>query len=111
MDLFWLGGQGPEDVPQWACLYLVTTLKVPPENLIRLRSVQKVGLWDEKLVTFVRIYDPHASEEVLQVKDFTSLDHHSELILYEGYREKGSDHVFLECRATPKPPPTSTLSW
>ena len=103
MDLFWLGGQGFKDVPHWAYLYLVTTLNVPSENLVGLRSVQKVGFWDGKLVTFVRIYDPRASEQTLQVKDFTSLDLHPELILYEGYWEKVSDRVFLERRAAPKP--------
>ena len=103
MDLFWLGGEGPKDVPHWAYMYLVTTLKVPPENLTSLLSVQKVGFWDDKLVTFVRIYGPRASEGALGVKDFTSLDQHPELILYEGYWEKGSDRVFLERRAAPKP--------
>ena len=103
MDLFWLGGEGFKDIPHWAYFYLVTTMKVPPENLAGLRSVQKVGFWDGKLVTFVRIYDPRASEEAWQVKDFTSLDQHLELILYEGYWEKGSDRVFLERRTAPKP--------
>ena len=84
-------------------MYLVTTMKVPPENLTVLRSVQKVGLWDGKLVTFVRIYDPLHSEKALPVRDFTSLDQHPELILYEGYWEKGSDRVYLEHKAVPKP--------
>jgi len=103
MDLFWIRGEGPKDVPSWAYMYLTTTLKVPPENLSSLLSVQKVGLWDGKLVTFIRIYNPSASEEALVVKNFTSLDQHLELILYEGYWEKASDRVFLERRSTPKP--------
>ena len=103
MDLFWLGGEGPKDIPSWAYLYLLTPLNVPPENLTSLRSVQKVGLWEGKLVTFVRIYDPRISEEACEVKDFTSLDDHPELILYEGYWEKDSDRVYLECKVTPKP--------
>ncbi len=103
MDLFWLGGVGPEDILSWVYMYLVTTLKVPAENLTGLRSVQKMGFWDGKLVTFIRIYNPSASEETLQVKDFTSLDQHPELILYEGYQENDSYCVFLERRAAPKP--------
>ena len=89
MDLFWLSGEGPQDIPSWVYLYLVTTLKVPPENLTGLRSVQKMGFWDRKLVTFIRIYDPRTSEEALQVKDFTSLDQHPELILYDIRRVLG----------------------
>ena len=103
MDLFWLGGEGPKDIPSWVYMYLVTTLKVLSENLTALRSVQKMGFWDGKLVTFIRIYDPRATEEALQVKDFTSLDQHPELVLYEGYWEKGSDRVFLQHRGAPKP--------
>ena len=103
MDLLWLGGEGPKDIPGWVYIYLVTTLKVPPENLTGLRSVQKTGFVEGKPVTFIRIYDPRASEEAWQVKNFTSLDEHPDLILYEGYWEKGSDHVFLECRTAPKP--------
>ena len=104
MDLFWLGGEGFKDIPHWAYLYLVTTMKVPPENLAGLRSVERVGFWDGKLVTFFRIYDPRISEQKLQVKDFTSLGRHPELILYEGYWEKDSNRVSLTGKAAPTPP-------
>ena len=103
MDLFWLGGEGPKDIPSWVYMYLVTTLKVPPDNLTNLLSVQKVGFWDSKLVTFIRIYNPSAIADTLQVKDFTSLDQHPKLILYEGYWEMGSYHVYLERKTAPKP--------
>ncbi len=102
MDVFWLGGQGPKEIPSWVYLYLVNTLKVPSESLTGLRSVEQVGFWDGKLVTFVRIYDPRVSEEKLRVKGFTSLEQYPELILYEGYWEKVSDRVFLEHKAAPE---------
>ena len=107
MDLFWLGGEGPKDIPGWVYVHLVTTLKVPAENLTGLRSVQKMGFCEGKLVTFIRIYDPRTSEEAWRVKDFTSLDQHPELILYEGYWEKGSDRVYLERKTAPKHSPSS----
>jgi len=103
MDLFWLGGEGPKDIPGWVNMHLLTTLEVPAEKLTGLRSVQKTGFWEGKPVTFFRIYDPRVSEEAWQVKNFTSLDQHPELILYEGYLEKGSDHVYLEHKVAPKP--------
>jgi len=103
MDLIWLGGEGPKDIPSLVYAYLVTTLEVPPEDLTRLRSVQKMSFWDDKLVTFIRIYDPLTSEEARQVKDFSSLDQHPELVLYEGYWEKESDRVYLERKTAPKP--------
>jgi hypothetical protein len=104
MDLIWLSGEGPKDIPPLVYVYIVTTLEVPAENLTGLRSVLKTGFWEDKPVTFIRIYDPRVNEEAWQVKDFTSLDEHPDLILYEGYWEKGSDHVYLERKTAPKPP-------
>ena len=104
MDWLWLSGEGPKDVPWSAHWYLVSTLKVPSESLKGLLSLLKVGFWDGKPVTFIRIYDPFAIEQTLQVKDFASLDLHPELILYEGYWEKSTNFVFLERRAAAKPP-------
>jgi hypothetical protein len=106
MDLFWLGGEGSQDIPAWAYMYLVTTLKVAPESLTGLRSVKRTGFWEGKRVSFIRIYDPRASEEVWEVKDFTSLDRNPELVLYEGYCAKGSGRIFLQRgKAAPKPQP------
>jgi hypothetical protein len=103
MDLFWLGGEGPHDIPSWAHVYLVTTLKVLPENLTGLRAVEKIGFRDGKQVSFIRIYDPRTSDEALQIRDFTYLDQNPELVLYEGHWEKESDRVFLQRgKATPK---------
>jgi len=100
-DLFWLGGDGPKDIPGQVYLHLLTILKVPPENLAGLRCVQQAGFWEDKPVTFIRIYDPRASEEAWRIKDFASLDQHPELILYEGYWETGSDRVYLKDKGTP----------
>lgn len=101
MDLFWLGGEGPKELPWSAHRYLVTMLSVPSESLKGLRSLQKVGFWDGRQVTFIRIYDPLAVERTVKISDFASLDLHPQLILYEGYWEKASDFVFLERRAAP----------
>ncbi len=95
MDLFWLGGEGPKDIPSWVYLHLVTRLEEPPEKISGLRSVQKVGFWDGKPVTFFRIYDPRSSDEALRVSDFTYLDRRPHLVLYEGYCEKESNEVYL----------------
>ena len=103
MDLLWLGGEGPRDIPPAVNVYLHSELQVAFEDLIGLRAVQKVGFWDNKLVTFVRIYDPLASNEASSIKDFTSLDQNPELILYEGYWEKDNNSVFMERRALRKP--------
>lgn len=102
MDLFWLSGEGPKDMPPLVYVHLMTAFEVPAENLTGLRSVLKTGFWDGKPVTFIRIYDPSASDEARQVKDFTFLDERPELILYEGYFEKDSDRVHLERKTAPE---------
>ncbi len=102
MDLFWLNGEGPKDIPAWVYVHLVTKLEVPVETLAGLRSVQKTGFWEGKPVIFIRIYDPRASEEAFQVKNFTLLDARPHLILYEGYWEKDSNRVHLESKTTLK---------
>jgi len=103
MDLFWLGGEGPKDIPGWISLYLLNTLELPAEKLTGLRSVQKTGFWEGKPVFFIRIYNPSASEEAWQVKDFNSLDEQPHLILYEGHWERDSYQVYLERKTAPKP--------
>jgi hypothetical protein len=102
VDLIWLGGEGPKDIPPLVYVHLMTNFELPADKLTGLRSVLKTGFWEGKPVTFIRIYDSSVSDEARQVKDFTSLDEHADLILYEGYWEKGSDRVFLECRTAPK---------
>ena len=101
MEMFWLGGEGPKDIPSPVYLYLMTTLKVPSETMVKLRSVLKPGFYNGKPVTFFRIYDPN-NEQLLQVKNFIYLDEHPELIIYEGYWENNSDHVYMEHQAGKK---------
>lgn len=101
MEMFWLGGEGPKDIPSPVYVYLMTTLQVSSENLVKLRSVLKTGFYDGKPVTFFRIFDPN-NEQLLQVKDFIYLDEHPELIIYEGYWEKNGDRVCLEGKPSRK---------
>jgi hypothetical protein len=96
MDLFWVGGEGPKDIPSWVYVYMLTTFKLPPEALTNLRSVQKTGFQDSKPVTFIRIYDS-TNDEALKIKDFNYLDKYEQLILFEGYWEKDYK-VFIESR-------------
>lgn len=99
MGWLWIGGEGPKDLPQWAYSYLVTTLKVPPEGLIDTMCVMKAGYREGKPVSFIRIYNYLAREKKAAINDFTSLDQQPELILYEGYCETDSGHIFIEARA------------
>ena len=102
MELFWLGGDSPGEIPGLVYLHLIKTIQVPADKLAGLRSVQKEGFGEGKAVTFIRIYNPNAGEEAWHVKNFASLDNYPHLILYEGYWEKSGDSVFLTGNMEPK---------
>ena len=53
-------------------------------------------------MTLFRIFDPKASDEARQIRNFVALDRHPELILYEGYCEKDSHRVHLERQPSPQ---------
>ena len=97
----WLGGEGPKEIPQWAYLYLVTTLNVDPDFLGPLKCVEQMNFEGDRLLNLIRIFDPTPVRETVRIKDFASLDRHPDLILYEGYTEKGSGKVHIACRAAP----------
>jgi hypothetical protein len=46
-------------------------------------------------VSLIRIFDPTKVPPDTPVEDFTSLDTHPDLILYEGYQELESDRLNL----------------
>ena len=65
----WIRGDGPEDIPQWAYLYLIFTLKIPPDHLGFLQTVSKVGFLDGRPVTFLRIFDPEIASKTMMIKE------------------------------------------
>ena len=96
MDLFWLGGEGPKEVPWFVHYYLVNSIEVPADKLFGLYSLQKKGYRKGKPVTFFRIYNPSHCENIWPVKDFNYLDQYPEFILYEGYWEKVGEQIVVE---------------
>ncbi len=104
MPWLWQGGNSPGDVPYWAYRHLVTELKVGSDSLTDLRAVVKVGFVDGVLVDFIRIFDPEVARKVVRVTDFTSLDQHPELIIYEGYMESQSGKIYMVARPHPAKP-------
>lgn len=96
MKWLWQGGSDPKDIPQWAYMHLVTVLKVEPELLTNLKCVEQINFDGNVLLNLIRIYDDRAMKEMaIEVEDFTSLDEHPKSILYEGYKEKESERVYI----------------
>ena len=109
MNRLWIGGEGLHEMPLWAYQYLVLTLNIPPDSIIKLKCVERMGFVSGAFVHLVRIFDPASAENIATIKDFKTLDHHPELILYEGYKEKASEKVLLApCSYQPSPPASET---
>lgn len=98
MTRLWRGGGEPRDIPQWAYLYLVTTLKVDPDQLSQLKCVEQISFEGNRLVSLIRIFDPKAVPGTAKIEGFTSLDQHPDLIIFEGYKEKESGRVHFPAR-------------
>ncbi len=100
MTWLWRSREGTRDLPIWAHMYLVATLGVAnDERLTQLRCVEQMNFEGDVLLNLIRIFDPRTVPEATKLRDFTSLDQHPELILYEGYMEKESGEVHITSRA------------
>ena len=111
MSWLWLSKEGPGGMPIWAHMYLVTTLEVAnDERLSQLKCVEQLNFEGDVLLNLIRIFDPKTVPEATRIKDFTSLDQHPELILYEGYMEKESGRVHIICRAAARQGNESTVT-
>lgn len=98
MAWLWKGIEGPHPIPDWAYSYLVTILEVNPGLLL---CVEQINFEGDVLLKLIRVFDPLAVPEGSKIEDFTSLDQHPELILYEGYRDEESGKVQINIHKRP----------
>lgn len=92
---------GPRPIPGLVGKYLTTEYKVD-EDLVRLlmsvvrKRPQAVGAFD------CRIFDQSdAGARKIKVQDYTTLDAHPELVLYEGWFDENSKRVELKEKRSP----------
>jgi hypothetical protein len=93
----------PKDIPEPVGRYLVFDLRKNPDWVWKLKCV--VRRQQEKYRYDVRVFDEaQAAAKKVRVGDYTSLDEHPELILFEGWYDKKSMAVNVEERLelTPK---------
>jgi hypothetical protein len=87
---------GPRPIPGLVSKHLIAEYRVEPDFAQILKAVVRRSPKAEKALD-CRIYDEsEAAASEVQIKDYTSLDGHPELILYEGWFDEGSKHVELE---------------
>jgi hypothetical protein len=86
----------PKDIPEPVGRYLIVELGQNPDWVWHLKSVMRPRQ-EEKDCYDVRVFDEgKAAQKNVTVKDYTSLDEHPELILYEGWFDKRSYKVEIE---------------
>jgi len=91
---------GPTSIPGLVATYLTTEMKEEPNWVNHLMMVMLPNHHGTEAFD-IRIFDPEeASAKKVKVKDYTSLDQHPDLILYEGWFDKESKHVELTGKAS-----------
>ncbi|MGB9627385.1 MAG: hypothetical protein ACPL6D_01875 [Thermodesulfobacteriota bacterium] len=91
-----VGLSGPREIPAIVQNYLVTEKKMDPDLVKLLKALVYKSNSGEKAFN-IRIYDEaDAVANKVQIKDYTTLDQHPHLILYEGVYDEGSKYVKLE---------------
>lgn len=87
---------GPRDIPEPVGRHLVVQLGKNPDWVWNLKSVVR-RRQEGKDSYDVRVFDrAQVAEQKVSVQDYTSLDEHPELILFEGWFDKKSMEVHTE---------------
>ncbi|UCH21770.1 MAG: hypothetical protein JSU83_00400 [Deltaproteobacteria bacterium] len=86
----------PKDLPQEVGRHLVVEKNLDPDWVWSLKCTlrQQAG---KKTTHDIRIFSQEtAAQKGVSVMDYTSLDSHPELVLYEGYYDKQTREVHIE---------------
>ncbi len=87
---------GPREIPGPVQSYLVAERKIDPDLVKLLKAVIHKGETGEAPLN-IRVFDnSEALAKKVQVKDYTSLDEHPDLMIYEGWFDERSKQVKLE---------------
>ena len=96
---------GPKDIPDHVARYLVVVEKKDSDWVWKLKGV--VRPTEKKKAFYCRVFSEAAAAKAgVKVKDWSSLDEHFDLILWEGYVDKETNTVRPEKFAKPAAPAT-----
>jgi hypothetical protein len=83
----------PKDIPELIGRYLIRQMKKEPDWVWKLKGVVRPRLEGKDAFDF-RVFDEaQVAAKKVTVKDYTSLDEHPDLILYQGRFDKKSGEV------------------
>ena len=87
---------GPREIPGPVQNYLVAEIKMDPDLVKLLKALIRMGETGEAPLN-IRVFDnSEAQARQIEVKDYTSLNEHPDLIIYEGSFDEKSKQVKLE---------------
>ncbi|MBI2853552.1 MAG: hypothetical protein HYX87_01350 [Chloroflexi bacterium] len=103
--MFWKkssdGLPGPKDIPELVGRHMVVEENKDPDWVWKLKGVVRPA--DKKKAFYCRVFDDsRAATSGVKIRDWTSLDEHPELILWEGYFDKEANVVRREKVGQPK---------
>ena len=89
---------GPRGIPDFVGKYLTASLKTDPDLVPIYQIVVRKRPQSDRAFN-CRVFDmAEAEASNVLIKDYTSLDTHQELVLYEGWFDEASKHVELEAK-------------
>lgn len=93
---------GPKDVPETVGRHLIVKMHKDPDWIWSLKGVVKRRQADTKTIFDFRVFDERdATSKSVRIKNYTTLDEHPELILFDGWFDKKT----LQVHAKEKGPP------
>jgi hypothetical protein len=86
---------GPKEIPQMLGAHLVTQEKKNPDWVWKLKMVSRPT--EKKKSFYCRVFsEAEAAQAGVKVRDWSSLDDHAALILWEGYFDKETNMLRRE---------------
>ena len=96
---------GPKEIPDLAARYMVVKDKKNPDWVWKLKSVVRPA--GKEKAFYCRVFDEAQAQQAgVKIKDWTSLEKHPELILWEGYFDKETNTARPEKFLTPSNVPS-----
>ena len=94
---------GTKGIPEFVGRYMVVQMNKDPNWVWKLKAVVRPA--GKKKAFYCRVFDEaQAAQADVKVKDWTSLDEHPELILWEGYFDKETQETRPEKFVKPSSP-------
>jgi len=92
--------KGPKDIPDIVGGHLVTDLNQNPDVVWKLKAVKRRRQESKNAFDFRVFDDVEAATKQIKVQDYTTLDEHPELILFEGWFDTELRQVQIEEKKT-----------